>query len=309
MKKFFKKNNKFLRGFIIGPSGIGHVHLREFIINGINNIGILGKKFNKKREIYLIIKNFKTVKIQNLKKINLIKNFKPQVISICSPFNNHLEHLLESKKYCKNIIIEKPFFWSKNKNNYNYAKKMLNDQSYRLLINLPMISLANQLLKKEKISHIHNFKFNYFTRGKNSYGDIAIDLLPHAISFFLTINQEKLKTFKILFVKKSLSEWSCNVMLNDSNCKFVFKQDKNRKESLLSFKLNRDFYIRKQKKINYEYITTLIKNYRKTISIKNPMSEYIKKMLKSFQNYSAVKNNNIMALDTMKLTEELINFK
>ena len=39
------------------------------------------------------------------------------------------------------------------------------------------------------------------------------------------------------------------------------------------------------------------------------MTEYIKKMLNSFQNYSTVKNNNTMTLDTMKLTEELINFK
>jgi hypothetical protein len=172
-----------------------------------------------------------------------------------------------------------------------------------------MISLANQLLKKEKISHIENFRFNYFTRGKKSYDDIAIDLLPHAISFFLIINKQKLKKFKILSVKKSVSEWRCNIMLNNSNCKFLFKQDKNRKESLLSFKLNKDFYIRKQEKINYEYLTTLIKNYRKIINIKNPMTEYIKKMLNNFQNYSTVKNNNIMTLDTMKLTEELINFK
>ena len=196
-----------------------------------------------------------------------------------------------------------------NKSNYNYAKKLLSDQSCRLLINFPMISLASQLLKKEKISHVENFRFNYFTSGKKSYDDIAIDLLPHAISFFLIINKQKLKKFKILSVKKRVSEWRCNIMLNNSNCKFLFKQDKNRKESLLSFKLNKDSYIRKQKKINYEYLTTLIKNYRKIIYIKNPMTEYIKKMLNSFQNYSAVKNNNTMTLDAMKLTEELINFK
>ena len=39
------------------------------------------------------------------------------------------------------------------------------------------------------------------------------------------------------------------------------------------------------------------------------MTEYIKKMLNNFKNYSTVKNNNIMTLDTMKLTEDLINFK
>jgi hypothetical protein len=172
-----------------------------------------------------------------------------------------------------------------------------------------MVSLASQLLKKEKISHIENFRFNYFTCGNNSYDGIAIDLLPHAISFFLIINKQKLKKFKILSVKRSLSQWSCDIMLNNSNCKFLFKQDKNRKESLLSFKLNKDFYIRKQEKINYEYLTTLIKNYRKIIHIKNPMTEYIKKMLNSFQNYIIVKNNNTMTLDIMKLTNELINFK
>ena len=38
-----KKNNIYNKGLIIGPSGIGAVHLREFIRNGINQIAFIGK--------------------------------------------------------------------------------------------------------------------------------------------------------------------------------------------------------------------------------------------------------------------------
>ena len=35
-------------------------------------------------------------------------------------------------------------------------------------------------------------------------------------------------------------------MINDCLCNFIFKQDINRKESRLSFKINHDSYLRKQ---------------------------------------------------------------
>ena len=33
----------------------------------------------------------------------------------------------------------------------------------------------------------YNFKFNFFTNGPNRYNDIAIDLLPHALSLLIEL--------------------------------------------------------------------------------------------------------------------------
>ena len=37
------KKINFTRGLIVGPSGIGAVHLREFLRMGFNEIGFIGK--------------------------------------------------------------------------------------------------------------------------------------------------------------------------------------------------------------------------------------------------------------------------
>ena len=51
-----------------------------------------------------------------------------------------------------------------------------------------MISLASQLKKEREFKKIKNITFNYYTKGKKRYKDIAIDLLPHALSFVLTLS-------------------------------------------------------------------------------------------------------------------------
>ncbi len=310
-KKLKNKHNKQYRGLIIGPSGIGQVHLREFVKNGIKEVAILGRKFKKNRKINLISKDIKRTKIYNLKTFNEIKKFQPKVISICSPFEKHSEHLLKCKKYCKNFIVEKPFFWIKNKSedyNYYYAKKLLKENNFKLFINLPMISLANQIIYRKKVFKVKNLKFNYFTSGRHIYNNIAVDLLPHAVSFILALQKKKLKNFKIFSVNNKKSEWRCRVLINDCNCDFHFKQNKKSKESKLSFRLNENFFVRKQVKLNNEYLTTLVRNKKRIIKVKNPMNEYLKLMLNSFKNDKNIKRNNILALDIMKLTGKLINF-
>jgi len=309
--KLKNKSNKYSRGLIIGPSGIGQVHLREFVKNGIKEIAILGRRYKKERKINLTLKDLKKIKIYNLKTFNKIKEFKPKVTSICSPFEKHSEHLFKCKKYCKNFIVEKPFFWIKNKSkdyNYRYAKKLLKENNFRLFVNLPMISLANQLINLKEASKIKSCKFNYFTSGKHLHDNIAVDLLPHAVSFVLTLQKKNLKNFKIFSVDNKKLKWRCKILINDCNCYFSFKQNRKRKESTLSFRLNKSSFVRKQVKFNNEYLTTLVRNKKRIIKVKNPMNEYLKLMLNGFKNNKNIKKNNILALDIMKLTDKLINF-
>ena len=143
MKKIKKiKFNKFKRGLIVGPSGIGQAHFRQYYKNGIREIGVLGKNFNKKRSFQINISKFKDLKITNLKNFNDIKKFKPQIVSICSPFEQHLEHILKCNNHCQYIIVEKPFIWFKNN------KKKIN--TYKVVSNL-----LNKLKKKDRDQLAH----------------------------------------------------------------------------------------------------------------------------------------------------------
>ena len=60
-----KKNKKFNTVAIIGPSGIGSVHLREIIKTGTQNIALVGRKFKRER-IDILSKNNKEIKIDHI---------------------------------------------------------------------------------------------------------------------------------------------------------------------------------------------------------------------------------------------------
>ena len=46
------KNKNFNKALIIGPSGIGTVHLRELLRFGFEEIAFLGKSNSKKKNFY-----------------------------------------------------------------------------------------------------------------------------------------------------------------------------------------------------------------------------------------------------------------
>ena len=296
-------------GVIIGSSGIGKVHLRELINFGFKNIGLVGKKFKKNRISDLIIKH-KDISFYNLKSIKEIKKIKPRIINLCSPTKYHYDQILIIKNLCKNLIIEKPILWIKNNKVSNLAitKNLLSKKSNNIYVNLPMISLAKQIKKKNKILKIKRLNFNYFTKGKNQFENIPIDLLPHALSFLLTLKSNNLKYFKIIEVYKKKNIWKCKIIINDCLCKFHFKQDPKRLDSRLSFRINDDIYLRKQIIKNGIYVNKILKNKEKIFNIKNPMSDYLSLILKNLNKKNILKKNNSITINLVKIMEELVNY-
>ena len=103
---------------------------------------------------------------------------------MCSPTKFHYKQILIIKNFCKHLVIEKPIFWLKDgQSNFKKVKNLLKSKNNKIFVNLPMISLASQIKKKNKIRKIHKFNFSYFTKAKNEFENIPIDLLPHALSF------------------------------------------------------------------------------------------------------------------------------
>ena len=185
---------KFKKGLIIGPDGIGQAHIREFINYGINEISILRKNIFKNKEITNQKKKTK-VKFNFLKTINEIKKFKPEIISICSPHYLHIQHLEKiSTFFPKPIIVEKPFLVTKDMN-YEKIEKISNEINNllkgRLFVNIPMIELTKQIRRIFKFKEIKQIKFRYLTKGKHTNDEILIDLLPHAVSFVLSLQKKK----------------------------------------------------------------------------------------------------------------------
>jgi hypothetical protein len=304
-----QKNKRLNTAAIIGPSGVGVAHLRELIKFGIKNIGLVGKKFRKDR-VNILAKKNKNLEFSNLRSIEEIKRLKPNLINVCSPTKYHYKHIQIIKNFSKNLIIEKPLFWikDKKKSNFKIAKKLLNQNINRIFINLPMISLANQIKKINKLALIDKLEFSYFTNGKNNFNNIAVDLLPHALSFLFTLSSNKLVNFSIKEIIKKKNLWNCKILINDCFCKFFFKQHPKRLSSRLSFKINNDTYLRKQFIKDGIYINKILINKKKIINIKNPMADYLNLILKNIYNKNILKKNNKVTLNSIKIMEKLVNY-
>lgn len=306
MKKY--KKNHFKTGLVVGTQGIGQAHVREFTNFGFNKIGLFGKKFDKNRVKKLKIEKKNLIKFFNLKNYSEIRKFKPNVISICTPTKFRFKHIYNFSKISKNLLIEKPFIWNNNLNNYYKAKEVFKLKN-NFIVNLPMISLASQINAKEGVKKINKINFDYYTNGNNTFKNIPIDLLPHALSFCITILKENTISYKIVKVEQKKLSWHCIIYLNNCKCRFKLRQNKEKKTSKLTFKLNNNRYFRKQIKIRNIYKNLIIKNKKKIIKVKNPMTEYILKSLKNFDNKEYINFNNKFVLLITKISQDLINFK
>ena len=283
---------KFKKGLIIGPDGIGQAHIREFINYGINEISILRKNIFKNKEI-INQKQKSKVKFNFLKTINEIKKFKPEIISICSPHYLHIRHLKKiSTFFPKPIIIEKPFLVTKDMNFKKIEKisnEINNQLKGRLFVNIPMIELTKQIKRIFKFREIEQIKFKYSTKGKHANDEILIDLLPHAVSFVLSLQEKKKIKFdlKKFYLNKNKSK--IFTVINGTFCEFYLEQNINLKKSLLSFEINKKKFKRiilVKDKIHKNYILYNKKKYE----IKNPLTLSLKKSIKSL---NLNLNNNI----------------
>lgn len=294
---------------IIGPSGIGAAYLRELINFGIKNIGVLGKKYKRNR-LKNIKENNKQINFFNLKNIQDVKKIKPDIINICSPTKYHFTHIKVFKKISEKLIVEKPFFWIKNKkkNNSLIANQILSSKDSKIFVNFPMISLANQI-KKYSIKKPKKLTFYYFTNGKHRNDDIAVDLLPHAFSFVLTLFNYKQSNFKIINVKKNINSWNCEILIENCLCKFFFRQNIRKKSSELGFSLDKNNFVREQFLKKGIFINRIIQNKTKIIKISNPMTENLKYILKNIDRKIALINNKNITINSLKFMEKLINYK
>ena len=132
-------------------------------------------------------------------------------------------------------------------------------------------------------------------------------MLPHALSFLFTLNSNKLNNFKVLKIIARKNVWNCKIIINDCLCNFFLKQNPKRLESRLSFKINQDTYLRKQFAINKPHVNKVLKNGKKLIDLKNPMSDYLDLIFKNINKNNILKKNNDITINSIKIMEKLIN--
>ena len=297
--------SKFKIG-IVGPRGIGLSYLREAINLGFNQIYIYSRNFKKNKKIIKNFPNSLQKKIILCKDINFFSS-KIDIVCICSSTQTHLNYINFFINKNIRVLCEKPLFWinkASKKKIISQLERIFANSKRKLITNLPLSFYTKSILKLiKKKEIIKNIEFKYLTKGKNTYNNIAIDLLPHALSCILTIFKNRINSFKIVFVKKKKDKWESLILINKVKIYIYFEQNKFFKSTNLNIKINNTIFEREQ--IFYKsYLkspATYLKYCGKNKRIKNPMSESIKFNLSILLNSHVKKkdidfNQNIMRL-------------
>ena len=227
----------------------------------LKNKKIFDKIIIRNRKKYFFLDNKKP--IQNLSKDEILKKIKS--VHICTPINNHFNHL---KKYShfEKTIVEKPFL--KKLDELNKIKKIYKNRFF--WVNYidtfsPLISKINRSLKKKDFYQINlNYsKKNKFYKYRNEF---ALEWLDHPLSLILFFFKKfpKMNIEKCIIRKKGNS-YNQQIIIN-----YSFKKYKVNINLNCSSKVERNFQIIRKKNIEtfHFYKNSIFLNKKKTFKSK-----------------------------------------
>ena len=227
----------------------------------LKNKKIFDKIIIKNRKKYFFFDNKKP--IQNLFKNEILKKIKS--VHICTPINNHFDHL---KKYShfEKTIVEKPFL--KKLNELNKIKKIYKNRFF--WVNYidtfsPLIDKIKKSLKKRDINQINlNYsKINKYYKYKNEF---ALEWLDHPLSLILLFFKKFPKMIiKKCIIRKKINSYNQQIIINYSFKKYKININLN-----CSSKVERNFQIIRKKNIEtfHFYKNSIFLNKKKTFKSK-----------------------------------------
>ena len=285
---------------VIGPGKMGQLFIRDFIKCGATLTYI--KASTVKRTNKIIKKFQKEGQLNN----NNIKSVDSLVIS--SKTNTHYKYINKFYKM-KKLLIEKPFFFCKNKSyDWHLDKAKIFLKSKQSID----INLSNYLLgdayKNQKFYKEKNFKeffFTFHTGGENNYRFIILDLMPHFFSIIQRLSPcksikiiekkvEKLKTFLIL----KIDNYICYIDLREKQ-----------KIKKLSFGFD-NFILKRKQVLNKEILKNYLynKKHNLKIEIPNPLNKFTNNYFNNIKKNSNTSKKKFI-YENFKLTLKTYFFK
>jgi len=239
----------------------------------LKNKKIFDKIIIKNRKKYFFFHNKKP--IQNLFKNEILRKIKS--VHICTPINNHFNHLKKYNNFEK-TIVEKPFL--KKLNELNKIKKIYKNRFF--WVNYidtfsPLIGKIKKSLKKRDINQINlNYsKINKYYKYKNEF---ALEWLDHPLSLILFFFKKFPKmNIKKCIIRKKSNSYNQQIIIN-----YSFREYKVNINLNCSSKVQRNFQIIRKKNIEtfHFYKNSIFLNKKKTFKSKKNSFDIFYNLLK-----------------------------
>ncbi|MEK6880938.1 MAG: Gfo/Idh/MocA family oxidoreductase [Nanoarchaeota archaeon] len=266
-----------LRVAILGASGIGRYHSREYKNAGCEVVAILGSsEESASKTSKMLEKEFdiSVVPYYNLTKLLDCEDL--NAVSISTPLKFHYEHVRKCLEAGLHILCEKPFV-----QNYEEALELCNFAKQKnciLTVNTQWPSifpLIKQYFKDEKIE-----KFSMYMEpfGINK-ADLVMECLPHFNSMLLKLyRQINPKSIKVE-IKNNCVKIKFNHVSGEEACAIEYLlKIKETKPTKMGFSINNHQF---EREVRENYKQVLIHNRRDVVEIEDPLSVSIRTFVRA----------------------------
>jgi predicted dehydrogenase len=247
---------------LVGPSGIGRIHAREFHRVGVPVTAVLASTPARSLDAaHALTEEFGTV-VEAYGSIEEISAATIDAAVICSPPGKHLEAIdvfLEAGKY---VLCEKPLFWQDGLSTDavgELCSRLATKADGRLVVNTNNTWFPEIWFEQHtKPDQIDEFGFHFYTNGPFRSGAIGVDLLPHALSVLLEIATGDYPDGGLADIEKTVSDdrFACSFDYGGIRCDIDLRQSPGRARAF-GFRVNKTAVERIQRISGGEYTVLL----------------------------------------------------
>jgi hypothetical protein len=282
-----------LKVAIIGASGIGKYHVREFHNAGCEIKAILGSSEESVKKTSKLLQDSFGISVKPYHLFDELIQENIDAVSICTPSSLHY---FQTKAYLEkdiHVLCEKPFV--NEKNNYSAAKELLDlasKKNLKLTVNTQWPSVIPYIKEEIEVKNLEQIKFFMETGLKGL--EMLRDYLPHPNSFVLSL-MGKGKMRNINFSCKREQETRINFEYAGARIEyqFIFNPERPRK---VKFTLN-DKEI--ERKIGENYSQSLIISGKEI-----PIEDLLKISINSF--ISSILKNSKPLISKEEILENIL---
>lgn len=215
---------------LVGPSGIGRIHAREFHRAGVPVTAVLASTYESSQAAADdLTKQFGTV-VHAFRSLEDLASTDIDAAVVCSPPAVHLEAIDAFLNVGKYVLCEKPLFWKDGLSPSEVSEtcaRLASRAEGRLVVNTNNTWFPEIWFKRYgKPANIRRFGFHFHTNGPFRDAAIGTDLLPHAISVLLEIlNEQCLEDTPVNIVKTVRDDrFVCRFEFGGVNCDIDLRQ-------------------------------------------------------------------------------------
>jgi predicted dehydrogenase len=178
-----------LPALVVGASAFGRFHVRELVRLGYGPIAIVGSNARSAAATIERLQPLHPVPLIACADVAAGLATDPSAVTICTPPPTHLALLRELSRSAAYVMCEKPMFWDPAIGSAaaaSIALDLLARFSGRLVVN-HLNTVLGHAFARTIAQRPGRFRFAY-SAARESYGqEIAIDLLPHALSVLIAV--------------------------------------------------------------------------------------------------------------------------